>query len=50
MINFGEGMGISLDDLSTTEELQGRLNEIAAAWNELPPGATFSSRLGSMSN
>jgi hypothetical protein len=36
MINFGEGMGISLDDLSTTEELQGRLNEIAAAWNELP--------------
>jgi hypothetical protein len=36
MINFGEGMGISLDDLSTTEELQGRLNEIAAAWNDLP--------------
>jgi hypothetical protein len=36
MINFGESMGISLDDLSTTEELQGRLNEIAAAWNDLP--------------
>jgi hypothetical protein len=36
MINFGEGIGISLDDLSTTEELQGRLDEIAAVWNDLP--------------
>ena len=36
LINFGESIGIGLDDLSTAEELQGRLNEITAAWNDLP--------------
>jgi hypothetical protein len=36
MINFGESIGISLDDLPTTEDLQGRLDKIAAAWNDLP--------------
>ena len=36
MINFGESIGISLENLATTEELQGRLDEIAAAWNDLP--------------
>lgn len=36
MINFGESIGLGLDSLSTAEEQQGRLNEIAAAWNDLP--------------
>jgi hypothetical protein len=35
MIDFGSSIGISLDDLSS-DELQDRLDQIAAAWNDLP--------------
>src|SRR4029450_6072811 len=33
---FGASIGLSLDDLSSADELQGRLDQISAAWNELP--------------
>jgi hypothetical protein len=36
MIDFGASIGLSLDDLSSADELQGRLDQISAAWNELP--------------
>ena len=36
LIDFGASIGLSLDDLSSADELQGRLGQISAAWNELP--------------
>ena len=36
MIDFGASIGLSLDDLSSVDELQGRLDQISAAWNDLP--------------
>jgi hypothetical protein len=36
VIDFGASIGLSLDDLSSVEELQGRLDQISAAWNDLP--------------
>ena len=36
MIDFGASIGLSLDNLSSAGELQGRLDQISAAWNELP--------------
>ena len=36
MIDFGASIGLSLDNLSSADELQGRLDQISAAWNELP--------------
>jgi hypothetical protein len=36
LIDFGASIGLSLDDLSSVDELQGRLDQISAAWNELP--------------
>jgi hypothetical protein len=36
MIDFGSSIGVSLDDLSSTDELQDRLDQIASAWNDLP--------------
>jgi hypothetical protein len=36
MINYGESIGISLDNLASVDELQDRLDQIGAAWNELP--------------
>jgi hypothetical protein len=36
MIDFGASIGISLDDLSSVDEVQERLDQIAAAWNDLP--------------
>ena len=36
MIDFGASIGLPLDDLSSADELQGRLDQISAAWNELP--------------
>jgi hypothetical protein len=36
LIDFGASIGVSLDDLSSADELQGRLDQISAAWNELP--------------
>jgi hypothetical protein len=36
LIDFGAGIGLSLDDLSSIDELQGRLDQISAAWNDLP--------------
>ena len=36
MINYGESIGISLDNLSSVDELQDRLDHISAAWNDLP--------------
>jgi hypothetical protein len=36
MIDFGAGIGLPLEDLSSADELQARLDQISAAWNELP--------------
>ena len=36
LIDFGASIGLSLDDLSSVDELQGRLDQISAAWNGLP--------------
>ena len=36
MINYGESIGISLDNLASVDELQDRLDQIGASWNELP--------------
>ena len=36
IIDFGSSIGISLNDLSSADEVQDRLDEIAAAWNDLP--------------
>jgi hypothetical protein len=36
LIDFGASIGLSLDDLSSEDELQGRLDQITAAWNDLP--------------
>jgi hypothetical protein len=36
VIDFGASIGISVDDLSSGDELQDRLDQIAAAWNDLP--------------
>ena len=36
MIDFGASIGLDLDDLSSVDELQGRLDQITAAWNDLP--------------
>ena len=36
VISYGESIGISLDNLSSVDELQDRLDQISAAWNELP--------------
>jgi hypothetical protein len=36
VIDYGASIGLSLDNLSSVEELQGRLDQISAAWNELP--------------
>lgn len=36
LIDFGASIGLSLDDLSSVDELQGRLDQISAAWNDLP--------------
>jgi hypothetical protein len=36
MIDFGASIGLGPDDLSSADELQGRLDQISAAWNELP--------------
>jgi len=36
MIDFGASIGLSLDNLSSVDELQGRLDQIGAAWNDLP--------------
>jgi hypothetical protein len=36
MIDFGASIGLGLDDLSSVDEVQGRLDQITAAWNELP--------------
>jgi hypothetical protein len=36
MIDFGASLGLSLDNLSSVDELQDRLDQITAAWNELP--------------
>jgi hypothetical protein len=36
MIDFGASIGLGLDDLSSVDEVQGRLDQIAAAWNDLP--------------
>jgi len=34
--DFGASMGIELDGAGSMEELQGRLDEVMTAWNELP--------------
>jgi hypothetical protein len=36
MIDFGASIGVDLDDLYSVDELQGRLDQITAAWNDLP--------------
>jgi hypothetical protein len=36
MIDFGASIGLPLEDLSSADELQARLGQISAAWNELP--------------
>jgi hypothetical protein len=36
VMNYGESIGISLDNLASVDELQDRLDQISAAWNELP--------------
>jgi hypothetical protein len=36
LIDFGASIGLSLDNLSSTDELQGRLDQISRAWNDLP--------------
>jgi hypothetical protein len=36
MIDFGASIGLPVDNLSSVDELQGRLDQIAAAWNALP--------------
>jgi hypothetical protein len=36
MVDFGASIGLGLDNLSSVDELQGRLDQIAAAWNDLP--------------
>ena len=36
MIDFGASIGLSIDNLSSADELQDRLDQIAAAWNDLP--------------
>src|SRR5215207_5007386 len=36
VIDYGASIGLSLDNLSSVDELQGRLDQISTAWNELP--------------
>jgi hypothetical protein len=36
VIDFGARIGLSLDGLSSRDQIQERLDQIAAAWNELP--------------
>ncbi len=36
LIDFGSSIGISLDDLDSVDQLQDRLDQISAAWNDLP--------------
>jgi hypothetical protein len=36
VMNYGESIGISLNNLASVDELQDRLDQISAAWNELP--------------
>jgi hypothetical protein len=36
VINFGASIGLGLDGLSSADEIQERLDQIAAAWNDLP--------------
>ena len=36
LVDYGASIGLSLDNLSSVDELQGRLDQITAAWNDLP--------------
>jgi hypothetical protein len=36
LIDFVASIGLNLDDLSSVDELQDRLDQISAAWNDLP--------------
>lgn len=39
--DFGESIGISLEGAGTKEELQGRLDRVMTAWNDLPTEERF---------
>jgi hypothetical protein len=36
VLDFGASIGLNIDDLASVDELQGRLDQISAAWNDLP--------------
>ena len=57
LVDYGASIGLSLDNLSSVDELQGRLDQITAAWNDLPiherqrldpPKGNLSGRIGAM--
>ena len=57
LVDYGASIGLSLDNLSSVDELQGRLDQITAAWNDLPiherqrldpPTGDLSGRIGAM--